>query len=92
MTWVLCYDVVKDTRRARFHRKLKGLLTPVQKSVFEGPLTPTALGEVEELILRELDLQTDSVRMYPLTAAGRGMVQTYGVAVPLPDPDAPIIL
>jgi len=92
MWWILCYDVVENRRRSKFHRKLKRYLVPVQMSVFEGRLTPQALGEVEELVMAELDLTTDSVRLYPLTSAGRGMVVTFGTAVQLPDPDAPVIL
>lgn len=91
-TWVLVYDVVKDRRRARFFRKLKRLMSPVQLSVFEGRLSPAALDEVETLVRRELDLRTDSVRLYPLCARCRALARHMGVAPPPHDPDEPTIL
>ena len=92
MHWVLSYDVVDDRRRTRFFKRLKRFLIPVQKSVFEGPLSVSALREVESLIARELDLETDSVRLYPLPAGAVGLIRCWGVAAPLADPDEPILL
>jgi len=85
-------DVVQDKRRSRFFKKLKRLLIPVQKSVFEGQLGPRELTKVEALIHRELDLETDSVRIYLLCGGCKGLIRTHGVAAELPDPDAPVLL
>ena len=92
MDWLLAYDVVSDRRRGRFHKRLKRLMVPVQKSVFEGRLGPKELARVEALICRELDLETDSIRLYPLGAGAREAVRVYGVASTLPDPDEPVVL
>ena len=92
MRWVLSYDVVEDRRRGRFYKRLKRLMIPVQKSVFEGSLTAAALEEVEVLIAGELDLETDSVRLYPLPSSWAGSIRCWGVAAPLPDPDEPLLL
>lgn len=80
MEVVLAYDVVNDRRRARFHRRLKRLMVPVQHSVFEGELTPRTLAQVEALIHRELDLGEDSVRLYSLCRPCAGLLRCYGTA------------
>lgn len=59
MRYVLAYDVVKNSRRAKLFKRLRGLLTPVQKSVFEGDLGDGALAERDVLTHDALDLQTD---------------------------------
>ena len=92
MYWILCYDVVQDRRRTRFHQRLKRHLLPVQKSVFEGMLDAAARDQVERLIYDELDMTTDSVRMYPLSGHSRRGIRTFGVAPPPADPEAPLVL
>lgn len=89
---VLSYDVVSDKRRGRFFKRLKRYLVPVQKSVFEGRLDPPTLAEVRQLIHRELDLETDTVRLYSLCRACEGLVRTWGVTPELPDPDEPVVV
>jgi CRISPR-associated protein Cas2 len=63
---VVCYDVVGDRRRARLLRRLRGFLTHVQKSVFEGELADARLPALRETILREIDPTEDTVRLYHL--------------------------
>lgn len=82
MDVVLAYDVVSDKRRARFFKSLKKFMVPVQRSVFEGALTPKTLAQVESLVYRELDMQEDSVRMYSLCRPCAGLLRCYGVAMP----------
>ena len=89
---VLVYDVVDDRRRRRFHDRMKGYLVRVQKSVFEGRLAPRALGEVEALITRELDLGEDAVRIYLLCQRCGRLSRSYGVQLDPPDPDAPLVV
>ena len=92
MHLVFAYDVVSDSRRARLHKRLKRLLVPVQRSVFEGDAPHSAWGKLEALITRELNLEQDSVRIYPLCKACAGLVRSYGTAPELLDPDAPFIV
>ena len=92
MYWVLSYDVTDNRRRRRLRKRLHRYLTPVQRSVFEGRMGPEEVAAVEALILRELDLEEDSVRMYPMTRGCWGLVRSWGVAPPLPTPDAPLLL
>jgi CRISPR-associated protein Cas2 len=78
---VICYDVVKDRRRTKLHRRLKAWLVPVQKSVFEGEVKPWLWGEVERAIEEEIDPATDTVRVYQLCRGCRPLMQRYGIAV-----------
>ncbi|MCB9796298.1 MAG: CRISPR-associated endonuclease Cas2 [Alphaproteobacteria bacterium] len=90
MRFVLAYDVVGDRRRARFFRRLKRLMRPTQKSVFEGELSPRELVAVQRLVHAELDLGEDAVRIYTLCRGCQGLVRSYGVMPEPLDPDAPI--
>lgn len=89
---VLAYDVVDDRMRRRFHKRLQRYLVPVQKSVFEGELPPGKRDDVEALILRELDLEVDAIRMASLCQSCRGLTRTWGSSVELPDPRKPILI
>ncbi|MCB9761176.1 MAG: CRISPR-associated endonuclease Cas2 [Alphaproteobacteria bacterium] len=91
MRFVLAYDVVGDRRRGRFFRRLKRLLIPTQKSVFEGTLDARQLAAVERLIHGELELSEDAVRVYALCRSCQGLVRSYGVMPEPRDPDAPIL-
>ncbi len=92
MLLVVAYDVSCDRRRARLHRALSGWLGPVQKSVFEGRLVGGGLPPLERAVVKAIDPELDSVRLYPLCRACAGAMRLYGVAEPTPDPDAPLFL
>lgn len=92
MRTVLTYDIHEDRARTRFYKRLKRYMLPVQRSVFEGRLTPKALAKVEALILRELNLEEDSVRIYFICANCEGLTRSFGVGPELPDPSEPILL
>jgi len=61
---VVAYDIVSDKRRRRFHKRLHRYLLPVQKSVFHGTLPHTLYAEINRLVERELDLETDRVNLW----------------------------
>ena len=86
MNLVLCYDVVEDKRRTRLHKRLKGFLRPVQKSVFEGWLHPTRYGPLLGVVRRTIDPHTDTVRIYHLCRGCIGLTELIGVAAPVDDP------
>jgi CRISPR-associated protein Cas2 len=88
---VLCYDVAKNRRRARLFRRLKRYLAPVQKSVFEGRLDPTKLDRLLGLVQREIDMETDTVRIYLLCGGCRSSSLLVGTARPCLDDDDPRI-
>ena len=66
MYLVVCYDIVEDRRRARVLRKMRGYLTRVQKSVFEGDLDDDRLEPMRRMLLEEIDPATDTVRIFHL--------------------------
>lgn len=92
--WVLvAYDVPDDGRRARLHRRLKGLLTPVQRSVFEGEIHPRhGLVRLRRIVLGRIDPAEDDVRIYVLCAGCRGSTILLGRARRVPDPRDPIVV
>lgn len=61
---IVCYDVVLDRRRNRLLRRLRELLTHVQKSVFEGEIDDGALVRLRSTILEEIDPEEDTVRVF----------------------------
>ncbi len=75
---VVAYDIVSDRRRARLARKLEDFLPRIQKSVFEGWLPARRRAALERLILDEIDLEEDEVRIYHLCGHCRNIVRGYG--------------
>ena len=92
MHTVLSYDVCSNKRRARLHKRLKAFLHPVQMSVFEGRVSAAERTRLEDLVLLYADQNTDSVRIYSMCRACRGLTRLYGVAAPVFDPDQPVLL
>lgn len=80
MHLIVCYDVVDDRRRQRLHKRLKGLLEPVQKSVFEGTLPSQRYRDVVSAIVDSFDPQTDTVRVYNLCGACQTATDLFGIA------------
>jgi CRISPR-associated protein Cas2 len=92
MVLLVSYDVSCNRRRRRLHKALGGWLEPVQQSVFEGHLIRGALVPLERAVVRAIDPDVDSVRLYPLCRACAGATRLHGIATPTPDPDAPLFL
>ena len=66
MYLVVCYDIVGDRRRSRILRKLRGYLTHVQKSVFEGELEEKKRDSMRQMLLTEIDPVEDTVSIFHL--------------------------
>lgn len=92
MYLLLCYDVVDDPRRTRLFKRLKGLLRPVQKSVFEGELPDWRWNQLIRIVDDTIDHGTDTVRIYHLCRTCRGLLYLAGTAEPLPDPRVPVLI
>jgi len=84
MYLLLCYDVVDDNRRNRLHKRLKGYLRPVQKSVFEGRVPGHRYGGLLRVVQGAIDHQTDTVRIYHLCGGCRRLIELVGTAEPVP--------
>ncbi len=65
---VVCYDIPDDRRRLRTARVCLGFGMRVQRSVFEADLTPAQLRRLRARLLRVIDPEQDSVRIYKLCA------------------------
>lgn len=76
--WLICYDV-SDPKRLRLTAKvLKQYGVRVQKSVFECALSPAQFKTVKREIGSIIDLETDSVRYYPLCKTCMQLLEKQG--------------
>jgi CRISPR-associated protein Cas2 len=91
MYTVLAYDVEHNGQRQRLYKRLRSLLRPMQKSVFEGHVGPAEIKAIDQLVVRTLDLDRASVRLYPLCTSCRGLIRSWGDAPLPPDPRDPIL-
>ncbi len=92
MYLVICYDICDDKRRQRLHRCLRGYLTPVQLSVFEGQLAASRYEALRRAIVRCVDLSCDAVRIYQLGARRGALTEHLGAGLVLADQPEDILL
>lgn len=88
MYLIVCYDIVDNRRRGRILRKLRGYVTHVQKSVFEGELADDRLEPMRRMLLEEIDPVEDTVRVYHLCARCVPATEVLGVGVYVDREDA----
>jgi len=81
MRLVVSYDVCDNRRRRRLAKRLKDHLRRVQFSVFEGEVRPDQLQAIMKMAEEELDFTQDSVRVYHLCRACKGMVRALGTSL-----------
>lgn len=92
MVLVLCYDIANAKRRTRLFKRLKGFLTPVQESVFEGDLPDARWGELLRVVNRCIRADEDTVRIYMICQRCQGGAVLLGTAEKLRAPGEPIIV
>jgi len=93
---LVTYDVATDTAagRRRLRRVAKACEAfgqRVQKSVFECTLTPAQLAQLASRLRVEVDVTTDSLRIYRLREPRLDYLEVIGV-VPLLDLHDPLVL
>lgn len=81
---VFCYDVSRDSVRARVAALLEDELARVQQSVFEGRMTRDRAAELGRRVAALIG-PGDSLRIYAVTAVGLRQSQVFGPQ-PLPEP------
>ena len=83
MKYLVSFDICDNKRRRRVVKIILSYMARVQKSVFEGFLSHQQLSVFQGKILKEIDLECDSVRYYPLyqEAEKKIVVQGVGEAV-----------
>lgn len=72
-TYLVCYDITDDKRRARVHKALCGLGDHLQYSVFECQLTPAGLARCRHRLSELINDRHDQVLFVDLgPVEGRG--------------------
>jgi CRISPR-associated protein Cas2 len=77
--YLICYDIVKDSRRNKVAHLLEGYGLRVQKSVFEVVLDEQQYEKLQKRLLKYLNKREDQLRFYPLSARNRSKVVVLGV-------------
>ncbi len=96
MMVLVCYDVATDSpagqrRLRRVAKQCENYGQRVQNSVFECLLDPAQWTVLRDKLLRESDLEYDSLRFYFLGQNWRRRVEHHGVKLAL-DPQGPLIV
>ena len=80
---IVAYDVSTETPEGR--RRLRNVAQicknfgqRVQKSVFECRVTVLQLAQLKELLIKEMDPEEDSIRIYKLSSPREKSVESYG--------------
>jgi CRISPR-associated protein Cas2 len=88
--YVFAYDIRRDTARSRVAALLEERLVRVQKSVFEGRMTPGAARRLAQRIRIAMG-PDDSLRVYALTEDALAASFVHA-ATPLPEASGYMIL
>lgn len=89
---VVVYDIVEDKRRRKLRKKLDRLLQRVQKSVFEGPDEGDLVEEVRRVVEDQIDMETDTVRVFHLCPRCAPRTELFGTAELVPDEPEDLIV
>jgi CRISPR-associated protein Cas2 len=76
--YLICYDIVDDSRRQRVSKLLETYGLRVQKSVFEVILEDWKYEKLEQRLLKLLHPTEDQLRFYPLSIRCRHKVKILG--------------
>jgi len=91
LKYVVVYDVVEDRTRDKVADCLEDFGDRVQKSVFEVDVDADRYGRMVELLLKLIDPETDSVRIYPICSTCLGKLRILGQGVVISHPDVVIV-
>lgn len=90
--YLVCYDIVKDSRRNKVAHLLEGYGLRVQKSVFEVVLDEQQYEKLQKMLLKYLNQREDQLRFYPLSVRNRSKVLVLGVQPKFAVDDAAFIV
>ena len=79
MFYLICYDVIDDSRRLKISKVLESCAVRVQKSVFEAVLDDKQCEELQKKLRRLLNIREDQLRFYPISTRCRCGVKILGV-------------
>ncbi|WP_413176321.1 CRISPR-associated endonuclease Cas2 [Anabaena azotica] len=92
MFYLVCYDIVNNSRRQKISQLLEAYGLRVQKSVFECVLDEKQYQNLSQRLLRLVNKREDQVRFYPLSANTRTKVVVLGIQPPLAIDDSAFIV
>jgi len=92
MFYLICYDIVNDSRRNKVSRLLEAYGLRVQKSVFECVLDDKQYENLSKRLLKLLNKHSDQIRFYPLSAHCRCKVVVLGIQPEFAVDDAAFIV
>jgi len=75
---LVSYDIVEDRRRSKIANTLKNYGKRVQYSVFECILEEDKMKRMIEIVIKLMNKQEDSVRVYQLCDSCSRKIQIYG--------------
>jgi len=87
MLIVVSYDVTDDRRRTRLAHALEDFGVRVQYSVFECRLEPAQIERLSARVVKLIDQEKDSVRLYRLCQECAGKVVIHGWGKVTQDPE-----
>lgn len=90
--YVLAYDIISDSRRAKVAKIAESYGDRVNDSVFECVLDPKARARLVRRLQREVVPEEDQVRLYPLAAAQVAKIVTIGDMRPVNQPQSVVVI
>lgn len=92
-TFIVCYDISDDKRRAQAHKTLRGFGDHLQYSVFECQMNPADLARCRYQLGKAIHHQEDQVLFLDLgPAEGRGDRVITALGKPYSPIDSPCII
>lgn len=91
MHTIISYDIRNDKRRRRVVKVLKGVGFRVQYSVFEAHLSIQKIQDLTRRLIKVIDTEEDSVRIYRLCGDCAGHICMMGVGDAVKEVDVIIV-
>ena len=79
MLYLVSYDIIDNAKRTRLAKKLQDYGQRVQYSVFECSINAKQYKEMLDRILKFIDVEKDSLRVYQLCAGCTEKIESYGI-------------
>ncbi|MCL1474272.1 CRISPR-associated endonuclease Cas2 [Argonema antarcticum] len=92
MFYLICYDIVDDSRRYKVSKLLETYGLRVQKSVFEAVLDEKQYENIQKRLFKILNSKEDQLRFYPLSDPCRCKVAVLGIKPDFAVDDAAFIV
>ncbi len=89
--YIVTYDIPCDKRRKKIANLLEGYGQRVQLSVFECLLTKQKYEQLKQRLKKQVKIEEDSVRFYPLSRHTLSQVEIWG-GIPLSEPPNSVII